>query len=406
MTTARRWSFSAGARHENRVRVYEIASGLIFVEYREKVGGSGKARRIRQSLGHRDRKLAVRQAREMAARLAAVTGSHNGITLGSLFDIYVREVTPRKSANTQHHDRRAARMFLRFFGRDRLAATLNLRDWENFIDARRAGRIGPNDQPTPVRDRQIGYDLSWLRAVLRWATKAGQDGEPLLPRNPLAGCAVPHERSPVRSILTDAQYQALRTAAASVNWRLELALVLANETGHRISAIRQLRWSDVDLDRRAIRWRAEHDKIGFEHVTPMSDALAGALRGARGQRRSIGDAWALPSSRRPERSCPKGTLDKWFDEAASRANIRLPGRSGWHSLRRKFATEMKNTPLRDLCYLGGWKDPKTLLSCYQQPDADIMRRALQERTPFKGSGGFQEPHHGHIGQNDRLRLYS
>ncbi len=213
---------------------------------------------------------------------------------------------------------------------------------------------------------------------------------------------MPHERSPVRSILTEAQYQALRNAAAPVDWRLELALVLANETGHRISAIRKLRWSDVNLDTGEVRWRAEHDKIGFEHMTPISEGLSGALRAARGKSRGIGDAWVLPSIRRPEAPCPKGTLDKWFDDAATAAAVRLPARSGWHSLRRKFATEMKNTPLRDLCYLGGWKDPKTLLSCYQQPDGEVMRRALQDRRPFKGTGGSQQPHHSHIGQDDRL----
>ncbi len=35
---------------------------------------------------------------------------------------------------------------------------------------------------------------------------------------------------------------------------------------------------------------------------------------------------------------------------------------GWHSLRRKFATDMKHVPLVDLCYLGGWKDPQTVSS--------------------------------------------
>lgn len=55
-----------------------------------------------------------------------------------------------------------------------------------------------------------------------------------------------------------------------------------------------------------------------------------------------------------------------------------PGR-GWHSLRRKFATELKHTPLKDLCALGGWKDPNTILKCYQRPDEGTMRQALASR---------------------------
>jgi hypothetical protein len=52
---------------------------------------------------------------------------------------------------------------------------------------------------------------------------------------------------------------------------------------------------------------------------------------------------------------------------------------GWHSLRRKFATELKDTPLKDLCQLGGWKSPLTVLTWYQQPDQDTMRRSLEAR---------------------------
>jgi hypothetical protein len=36
------------------------------------------------------------------------------------------------------------------------------------------------------------------------------------------------------------------------------------------------------------------------------------------------------------------------------------GRFGWHSFRRKFATELKHIPLKDLCDLGGWKDSRTV----------------------------------------------
>ena len=62
-------------------------------------------------------------------------------------------------------------------------------------------------------------------------------------------------------------------------------------------------------------------------------------------------------------------------------------RLGWHSLRRKFATELKHTALKDLCYMGGWKNPQTLLTCYQQPDEGTMRAALAARTRFRASWG-------------------
>ena len=62
-----------------------------------------------------------------------------------------------------------------------------------------------------------------------------------------------------------------------------------------------------------------------------------------------------------------------------------PGR-GWHSLRRKFATELKHTPLRDLAQLGGWKSPQTILKCYQRADVATLRAALANRGRLTGGG--------------------
>jgi hypothetical protein len=36
-------------------------------------------------------------------------------------------------------------------------------------------------------------------------------------------------------------------------------------------------------------------------------------------------------------------------------------------------------PLKDLCALGGWKSPETVLASYQQADAVTMQRALESR---------------------------
>ncbi len=387
MTNATRWSYSTGTRGKNRVRVYEERSGLLMLEVYELVDGQRHAKRKRVSLGHHDRKRAKHTADVTAARLGAgPTLGTAEITLGSLFDIYEAEVTPRKSLGVQHHDRTAAQMFLAQWGRERHVSSLSLRDWERFVDDRRAGRIGARG---PVADRQIQYDLSWIRAVFNWATKAGMDGQPLLARNPFHGYPVPRERNPRRPILTEEQYQALCRAAEACDWRIGLALVFANETGHRISAIRQLRWSDVDLEQDRIRWRATHDKIGYEHMTPISTTLHEALVAARQQSLGIGDAWVLPSKRHPDRACPKGTLDHLFSAVATKAKVTLPRGARWHSLRRKFATELKDIPLKDLCDLGGWKDAKTVLTCYQQPDEQRMREALLARRPFGRSLSVQ-----------------
>ena len=72
-------------------------------------------------------------------------------------------------------------------------------------------------------------------------------------------------------------------------------------------------------------------------------------------------------------------MDKWFAQAVEIAGVKLPQRARWHSLRRKFATELKDMSLKDLSYLGGWKDTNTLLTCYQQPDETVMLEGLANR---------------------------
>jgi integrase len=97
-----------------------------------------------------------------------------------------------------------------------------------------------------------------------------------------------------------ARFEAMLKSASSIDWRFELALVLARETGHRIGAIRMLRWNDVDFAHARIHWRADADKIGFEHTVPASEAALEALRAALHRRQAIGGAWVflLPRARR------------------------------------------------------------------------------------------------------------
>lgn len=157
--------------------------------------------------------------------------------------------------------------------------------------------------------------------------------------------------------------------------------MLAHETGHRIGSIRQLRWSDVDLSARRIRWPKASDKIGFEHETPLTAAAVDALRMARTERAGIGDAWVLPSPGDPAKPCSRHLMRNWWLRCERRAELPHIKQMGWHSLRRKFATELKaDTPLKDLCHLGGWKSHQTVLMCYQQADEDTMRSALERRA--------------------------
>ncbi len=380
-TKRSRRSYGAGEWGRNRVRIFpDPKTGNFQIEWRE------NGRRLTRSLKHRDWRRAKRQADEFAAGFAGpeiggdAEAKPEPLTLERLFDIYGQEVTPAKGAHTRQHDRTSMRMFLDLFGPNRDPATLSQRDWDRFVRERRAGRIGPSGKP--VADRTVEYDLKFLIAVLNWAAKSRDErGRLLLDRNPLSGLRTPTEKNPTRVVLGEEEYRALLKVSRRVDWRFHVALVLAHETGHRIGAIRQLRWADIDFERRSILWRAEHDKSGHEHTTPVTgDALA-ALRDARSPSPESGEAPVLPAPRNPSACMGAALAQGWWDRAERLAGLEpKPGR-GWHSLRRKFASDLMDQPLKVLCDLGGWKTAKTVLQCYQRPDDGQLRKALEARRP-------------------------
>ena len=160
-------------------------------------------------------------------------------------------------------------------------------------------------------------------------------------------------------------------------------MILAHETGHRIGAIRLLRWSDVDLRRQTVRWRKSNEKIGMEHETWLTGAAIDALKEARKENPSIGDTWVFPSPGDGSEPCFHHYMKELWRRAERAAGLERMPRRGWHSLRRKFATELKEMPLKDLSEVGGWANPQTVLSCYQHPDRVTQREALEARKPVR-----------------------
>ena len=374
-----RRSYGAGEWGRNRVRVFpDPKTGLFQIEWRE------NGRRLTRSLKHRDWRRAKRQADEFAAGYLGpelhrkADAEPEPLTLETLFDIYGEEVTPTKRGQSRLHDRAAMRMFLGCFGRDRKPATLSQRDWDRFIRERRAGRVGPSGKP--VSDRMIERDLKFLLAVLNWAVKSRDErGELLLGSNPLKGLKTPTEKNPTRVMLTEVEYQALLRVSRQVDWRFRVALVLAHETGHRINAIRQLRWSDIDLEDGMVQWRAEHEKTGYEHRTPVTVEAIAVLEEARTRNPGIGDAPVLPSPKYPTMPVSRPLARVWWTRAQKLAGLEPKRGRGWHSLRRKFASDLMDQPLKVLCELGGWKTAKTVLQCYQRADEAQLRKALESR---------------------------
>ena len=89
--------------------------------------------------------------------------------------------------------------------------------------------------------------------------------------------------------------------------------------------------------------------------------------------------WVFPAPSDPAKPISRHLLRDWWKRGQALAKLPTELGRGWHSLRRQFATEMKHAPLKDLCALGGWKSPQTVLTCYQRADAVSMQQALAAR---------------------------
>jgi integrase len=126
-----------------------------------------------------------------------------------------------------------------------------------------------------------------------------------------------------------------------------------------------------------------NDKIGYEHETWLTTTAVEALQTARRSQAVISE-WVFPAPSDPAKPISRHVVRNWWGRGQELASLPAePGR-GWHSLGRQFATEMKHAPLKDLCALGGWKSPQTVLTCYQRADSASMQQALAARRRPEG----------------------
>ena len=378
-----RFRWATGHRGQNRVVLYASPrTGMLTLEWYGKDSGDQWTRCFR-SLGHTDRERGKREAEDHAEQLRHNGGIRTGgiVTLGALFDLYEREVTPTKGKSTQAHDRRAIALFLRFWGRERNAASLNIRDWNAYIAARRSGKLAPGGKGKPVRDRVLEQDLAFLMAVLNWAAIANDNaGGYLLDRNPCKGFKRPRELNVARPMLEAGQYEELVELSRGIDPRLTLALIVCNETGHRLNSVRQLQWRDIDLEDATAFWRADSDKMKREHTTPLEAPAVVALKAERQRQlqegRSLAEVrtgFVFPATNIDDRPLERRMFYKLWKKLRKKYTGTLPPRLAFHALRRKFASDWSDVPTALVAAAGGWLNPEVVVKLYQRPSVEQVR---------------------------------
>jgi len=394
------WSLTLGWRG-CRVRVTQREPGGVFYGITW-IAGRGQDWK---SFGTTSRSEAQQHAEAFLEALfeTDATPTAHPLTLGELWTKYQQE-SPGYRQNTERTrgDKRAyAGRLLAFFGAQKRVDHLTPNDVERYAHTRRTGQGWPDGHKTnPVRANAVRDDLALLRTIVLWATRERKpDGAWLLSENPLRGVKLPREENPMRPVATYDRFVKVRAAMQELatqepsrtRWvRMELALVLAEATGARIGAIRGLRWSDIASDPASICFRAEFDKRGRERVVPIPDPLAEELRRLRVRLGAVADDWLFPCARSDE-PWPREMFGALLSQADRQGGLPRVPHGGWHSYRRKWATERGDMPLKALMVAGGWKDTQTLVTCYQHPSEaallEVMAHPMKLRERKTGSHG-------------------
>jgi integrase len=360
-TKAQAWSYLAGKKGKNRVRVYEDGKGgPLLLEYQEPVfdnqgpvidpaTGKQRTRRARVSLTAAEittRAEAIKKAEEWALRCgepgAAPAPRPSGpVTLGRLLDLYFAEVVPNKKPDTQRQNDTDRRMFLAFFGPDavverigpdgRPQTEMGRVRYNDFIRARKEGSIRGFAK---AKGQTIKNDVRFLRAVFRWGKLEREDGSVLLLRNPWEGFPVPAGDKPLRQEMTPELHRRLVEHAA--NWRMGVVLDLCRETRRRMNSVRQLALADIDLTAGIVRWRGEFDKVGKTRVTPLTSRAIETIRRALAHRREegLGDSpWLIPAEADATKPIRRTRLDNWMRATKKAQGIHVH-RLGYHGEKR------------------------------------------------------------------------
>lgn len=398
------WVMSIGSRGQ-RVTLFQTTKDGSFY------GGMYRdGRMVRRSLGTRDRVEAERLGRELyASRLAGVAPTRvTKLKLGELAKAYVGECAKfaRNKDSTKRDARGRIAVLLAHFGEHREVRSLSGNDIDHYASKRMLGgiRYGPQKTTEPVRQRSVQADVKLLKAMTSWATtRTNDNGTRWLDIDPLHGVRVEGERDVVRSVATQARYEAtlnairrrqdryeeeartltsvMDRARAHRRWlswvRAELALYLLKTTGRRASSVLGLRWDDFDFAAGKILWRAELDKKKRSARIPYPEDLFGEVRRLRARLSSVAGL-VFPRLADAELPVPTKVLAEQVLKAESDAGLSKLAGSTLHAYRRMWGSRRVGTDLKARMVAGGWSDPGTLLTCYTHPDDDDLLAVTAE----------------------------
>jgi integrase len=326
----------------------------------------------------------------VAAGEAAARGN---LTLAELLARFEDEVIRHLQPRQRREDGRRIRLWTGYLGGNRLVRTIDRTVLDRFVQGRRLGQLTVPGvtMTTHPSDRTIGADLEFLRRLFRWALGVTRtDGSPLVSRNPLQGYPIPNTVNPCRPVATYDRYLAVREHAQGL---FRPFLDLVEGLGWRVSALCQLRASDLDLGTAPatpngrIRKRADTDKEHVEQWVPMCPEVRAAVLEVLEHNPVIGDAYLFPAPTAKGQSWTRYHARDLLLATEQRAGLPPLQGSAFHAYRRAWVTARKHLPLADVAAAGGWKSKETLLRCYQQPDEETLLAVVTDPRKVRSLSG-------------------
>lgn len=393
------WSVTFGS-HGYKVTAYERTPGRpLWLRWWNPGTSDVPGRWKYRGLKHTDREKAEAAAKEIAGQLLASTlaAATNRTTVAEVFAVYEADVAKHlKGAGPKEAKRRMA-IWTHFLGANRDVTTIDFPTLARYVRERRAGEIKlePYKLAEKPSDRAIGADFTVLQAALNHATTATRsNGARILVVNPVVGFEAPQNKNPKRPLVTyDRFLKVLEHADAVDPQRLFGAFMeLVEGLGWRVSAICALRAADVD--RKAfptaphgrIHKRAESDKEGEDAWVPMSATTRAAIDRILSTNPAIGEWPLFPAPKAKVSRDPKAIPKSWsrhharalLERAEDKAELEHLKGSDFHAYRRKWATERKHLPAKDVAAAGQWRDLRTLETAYTHADEETMLAVVTE----------------------------
>jgi hypothetical protein len=135
-----------------------------------------------------------------------------------------------------------------------------------------------------------------------------------------------------------------------------------------------------------VRWRAAHDKKGYESIAPISRETRAAIDAYLRRYPMTGTAPLFPALSNPTWPVTKETATDWLRRAERLADVPHMARGAWHPFRRLWASERRGLAATDVMAAGGWRSLEVMRTSYMHADGAGLQSVVDNGLDNAPSG--------------------